>query len=74
MKAVTQNIKVVLTDDEKLALNTAKCILQNFADIMKDHKCSDAYFEQIGVVYYTGNLEGAIDLLDIFSEENPTIE
>lgn len=74
MKIVPQNIKVDLENDEKVALNTAKCILQNFMDIMKDHNCHDAYFEQFGMEYSMRNLEDAVDLLDSFSEDDPTIE
>ena len=74
MKAVTQNIRVELTDGEQTTLRTAKCILMNFMDIMKDHNCNNAYFESFGVEYDMSNLDDAVDLLDTFSEDNPTIE
>lgn len=75
MKVVTQNIKVDFENDEKFTLNTARCILQSFINIMKDHNCNDAYFEQFGVSYDVKNLQDAVDLLEAFSDvDNPTIE
>lgn len=74
MRTVTQNIKIELESAEKFALSEAKCILQNFVDIMKNHNCYNAYFEQFDAEYDKSDLESAIDLLDSFSDDNPTIE
>ena len=74
MKVITQITKVGFTDDERTTLKTAKNILQNFMDIMKEHNCSIASFEQFDIIYYMSELESAVDILDSFQDTNPTIE
>jgi hypothetical protein len=74
MRTVTQNIKVELESDERVALNEARIILDNFLESMKNEHCSNAYFEDCGVEYTASEIQDAIDLIEVLSDENPTIQ
>lgn len=74
MKTVVQNIKVELESDERVALNKARVILDNFLESMRNEHCSNAYFEDCGVEYTALEIQDAIDIIDVLSDENPTIQ
>ena len=74
MRTITQNIKVELENDEKVTLNRARAILDNFLETMRYNHCSSVWFEDSQEEFSISEIQNATSLINILADENPTIE